>query len=156
MGGPCKLIVLLPSPSSPFCTAPYISQCLQASWMYLYLSQQVGPSTQGWPTKVIPSWPPGPLSSQDRGEISSVGSGKSSGWGLDREWGQRSFLDPRGVIKGSPCIVLEPDRLGVKPCICLCNLINTMGFKIPISANGKLLYNTGSSTQCSVTTRGTG
>ncbi|XP_027822566.1 PH and SEC7 domain-containing protein 4 isoform X1 [Ovis aries] len=28
----------------------------------------VGPSTQGWPTKVIPSWPPGPLSSQDRGD----------------------------------------------------------------------------------------
>ncbi|XP_059747746.1 PH and SEC7 domain-containing protein 4 isoform X2 [Bos taurus] len=29
---------------------------------------EVGPSTQGWPTKVIPSWPTGPLSSQDRGD----------------------------------------------------------------------------------------
>ncbi|XP_055256921.1 PH and SEC7 domain-containing protein 4 isoform X2 [Moschus berezovskii] len=28
----------------------------------------VGPSTQCWPTKVIPSWPPGPLSSQNRGD----------------------------------------------------------------------------------------
>ena len=83
---------------------------------------------------------------------SSVGSGKSSGWGLDQEWGQRSFLDPRDVVKGSPCIVLETDRLEVKLCVCLCNFTNTIGFNIPISANGKLLYNTGSSTQCSVTT----
>ena len=68
-GGPCILIVLPPSPSSPACAAAYTSQCLQASWMDLYLSQQAGPSTQGWPSKLIPSWPPGPLSSQDRGEI---------------------------------------------------------------------------------------
>ena len=63
---------------------------------------------------------------------SNMGFGKLGGWRLwNLEWAQRAF--PRGVIKESPCFVLEPDRLGLKSCFCLCDFISTMGFKILIS-----------------------